>query len=523
MMKIYCGSAIIISFVGLILIWAWKLLNWAWLKPKKLEKQLREQGLNGNSYRPLYGDLKDNFKMRDEAREKPIPFTNDYITRVLPFLHQHVAKYGQNCFTWLGPVPTINITQPELIREVFTRINEFQKARTNPLIRLLVPGLVSLEGEKWAMHRKLINPAFHMEKLKLMLPAFRASVTELTDKWENSMSETGSSELDVWPDITNLTADVISRAAFGSSFEEGRRIFELLKEQTQMTIRLFQSFYIPGWKYVPTKNNRQMKKINEDIQGLLKGIIDKRKKAMDAGEAAKNDLLGILMESNIKETRLSQSHGNNKRLLMSFRDMIDECKLFYFAGQETTSVLLVWTMILLSKHQDWQMKAREEILSVFGQNLPDVDGVNHLKSVTMILYEVLRLYPPLLAVSRRIYDQDTMLCNNLCVPEGAMVSLSIYQVHHDPKLWGDDVNEFKPDRFSEGILKATKGNLSFFPFIGGPRICIGQNFALVEAKIALAMLLQRFSFELSPSYTHAPTTSVTLQPQYGAHLIVRRL
>ncbi|XP_074311196.1 cytochrome P450 72A397-like [Silene latifolia] len=523
MMKIYYGSAMIISFVGLILIWAWKLLNWAWLKPKKLENKLREQGLNGNSYRPLYGDLKDNFKMQDEARQKPIPFSNDYITRVRPFLHQHVAKYGQNCFTWLGPVPTINITQPELIREVFTRINEFQKARTNPLIRLLLPGLVSLEGEKWAMHRKLINPAFHIEKLKLMLPAFHASVTEMTDKWENSMSETGSIELDVWPDITNLTADVISRAAFGSSFEEGRRIFELLKEQTQMTIRLFQSVYIPGWKYVPTKNNRQLKKIDEDIQGLLKGIIDNRKKAMDAGEAAKNDLLGILMESNIKETQLSQSHGNNKRLLMSFRDIIDECKLFYFAGQETTSVLLVWTMILLSKHQDWQMKAREEILAAFGQNLPDVDGVNHLKTVTMILYEVLRLYPPVLSVSRRIYDQDTMLGNKLCVPEGAMVSLSIYQVHHDPKLWGDDVNEFKPDRFSEGILKATKGNLSFFPFIGGPRICIGQNFALIEAKIALAMILQRFSFELSPSYTHAPTTLITLVPQYGAHLIVRRL
>ncbi|XP_074310151.1 cytochrome P450 72A397-like [Silene latifolia] len=519
MIKEYYTSAIIISCIALILTCAWKLLNWAWLKPKKLEKKLRQQGLNGNSYKLFYGDLKETFKMRDEARQKPIPFTNDYITRVLPFLHQQVAKYGQNCFTWSGPVPVINITQPELIREVFSRMNEFPKVKKNPLARLLVPGLVRLEGEKWAMHRKLINPAFHMEKLKLMLPAFHTSVTELIGKWENSMSETSSIELDVWPDITNLTADVISRAAFGSSFEEGRRIFELLKEQTQMTVRLFQSIYIPGWKYVPTKNNRQMKKINEEIQGLLIGIINKRKKAMDGGEAAKNDLLGILMESNFKET---QSHGN-KHLAMSFRDMIDECKLFYFAGQETTSVLLVWTMILLSKHQDWQMKAREEILSAFGKNLlPDVDGVNHLKSVTMILYEVLRLYPPVLSISRRINDQDTML-GNLCVPESGMVSLSIYQVHHDPKLWGDDVNEFKPDRFSEGILNATKENLSFFPFNGGPRICIGQNFALVEAKIVLAMLLQRFSFELSPSYTHAPTTSLILYPQYGAHLIVHRL
>ncbi|KAH9611602.1 hypothetical protein KSS87_007785 [Heliosperma pusillum] len=521
MKQYYYGIAIIvISCATLILTWAWKLLNWAWFKPKKLEKKLREQGLNGNSYRPLYGDVKDTFKMRDEARKKPIPFTNDFITRLLPFLHQHVDKYGQNCFTWMGPVPVINITQPELIREVLTRMNEFRKPTTNPLIRLLAPGLVSLEGEKWAMHRKLINPAFHMEKLKLMLPAFRASVTELIDKWDNLMSETGSVEVDVWPDITNLTGDVISRAAFGSSFEEGRRIFELLKEQAQITIRLIQSVYIPGWRYVPTKNNKQMKKVDGEIQSLLKGIIDKRKKAMDDGEAAKADLLGILLESNLKEI---QSHGTrNKHLAMSFKDMIDECKLFYFAGQETTSVLLVWTMILLSKYQDWQTKAREEVMAAFGTNLPDIDGVNHLKSVTMILYEVLRLYPPVLSVSRRIYDQDTML-GNLCVPKGASVSLSIYQVHQDPKLWGDDVKEFKPDRFSEGIIKATKGNLSFFPFVGGPRICIGQNFALVEVKMAVAMLLQRFSFELSPSYTHAPTTSITLRPQYGAHLIIHRL
>ncbi|KAK9674244.1 hypothetical protein RND81_12G220500 [Saponaria officinalis] len=518
-MNQYFNSFILISITTLILTWAWKLLNWAWIKPKKLEKKLREQGLNGNSYRPLYGDLKETVKMRSEAREKPINFTNDFITRVLPFHHQHVTKYGLNCFTWLGPVPVINITQPELIREAFTRMNDFQKARLNPLIRLLIPGLVSLEGEKWAMHRKIINPAFHMEKLKLMLPAFRASVTELIEKWENLMSENGSSEIDVYPHIMDLTADVISRAAFGSSFEEGRRIFELLKEQTQITIRLIQSVYIPGWKYVPTKTNKRIKEIDNEIESVLKGIIDKRKKAMDAGEPAKDDLLGILMESNLKETEI---RGHKKGLVMSFKDMIDECKLFYFAGQETTSVLLVWTMILLSKYPDWQSKARDEVLEMFGKNLPDIDGVNHLKTVTMILNEVLRLYPPVLSVSRKVYDHDTTL-GHLTVPEGAMISLSIFEVHHDPKLWGDDVNEFKPDRFSEGILKATKGNLSFFPFIGGPRICIGQNFALIEAKMAVAMLLQRFSFELSPSYTHAPSTSITLQPQFGAHLIVRRL
>lgn len=120
--------------------------------------------------------------------------------------------------------------------------------------------------------------------------------------------------------------------------------------------------------------------MNSAIQNLLTEIIDKRKKAMEAGESPKDDLLGILMDSNFKA---SQSIGSQKQQqAMSFQDMIDECKLFYFAGQETTSVLLVWTMILLSKHQDWQTRAREEVLATFGTNQPDLEGLNRLKIVS---------------------------------------------------------------------------------------------------------------------------------------------
>ncbi|CAO2833266.1 unnamed protein product [Amaranthus hypochondriacus] len=506
--------------IGLILIvrWVWKIVNWVWFQPKNLENQLKKQGLMGNSYRFMYGDLKETFNMRNEARKNPIPFNHDFFSRIFPFLHQCLNKYGEGFYTWLGPVPVIHITDPELTREVFTKMNEFRKPKLNPLIGLLAPGLVSHEGDKWVKHRKLINPAFHMEKLKLMLPAFGTSVKEMINKWEKIVSD--SSEVDVWPYLTSLSADAISRAAFGSSFEEGRRIFELLKEQTELTLRLFQSVYVPGWRFVPTPTNKRMKEMNSEIQKLLSGIIDKRKKAMEAGEPARDDLLGILMDSSMKE---SQRFGSAKQQLgMSYQDMIDECKLFYFAGQETTSVLLVWTMILLSKYQDWQTRAREEIIATFGDNQPDFDGLQHLKIVTMILHEVLRLYPPVVSITRKVYDHEMKL-GNLIVPPGALVGLSILGTHHDPKIWGDDAKEFKPERFSEGIAKATKGNISFFPFGWGPRICIGQNFAIVEAKMALSMILQRFSFQLSPSYTHAPTTIITLQPQHGAHIILTRL
>ncbi|XP_027172967.1 cytochrome P450 CYP72A219-like [Coffea eugenioides] len=515
-------SSCLLLLLLLAVIVSWKVLNWVWFRPKKLEKRLKEQGFRGNPYKRLHGDFKDISALYTEAHSKNLSLSDDIVPRVIPEYLEAVKKYGKNTYLWFGPTPAVVIVDPNLMKEITQKVDVFPKPRLNAITKLLVQGVVTYEGEKWAKHRKLLNPAFHVEKLKLMLPAFYKSASEMVTKWENVVSPKGLAEVDVWPNLQALTSDAISRTAFGSNYEEGRRIFELQREQTEHLMQLARSVYIniPGYRFLPTKRSRRMKQIAREVNGSVREMINTRRKAMRAGEAGSDDLLGLMLQSNSQEI---EKHGN-KDSGMTTEEIVDECKLFYFAGQETTSALLVWTMVLLCRYPEWQARAREEVLQQFGTKDPDFDGLNHLKIVTMILHEVLRLCPPLATMSRRTIEETKL--GNLTLPAGVQITLPIMLMHHDPDIWGEDVKQFKPERFAEGVSHATKGQVAYFPFSWGPRTCIGQNFAMLEAKLAMSMILQRFSFELSPSYTHAPRTGTAIsliQPQYGAHLILQKI
>ncbi|KAF5798413.1 putative 11-oxo-beta-amyrin 30-oxidase [Helianthus annuus] len=513
-------NTLAISCAIVVILCTWKMVNILWLRPKKLEKFLMNQGLNGNKYKFWFGDMKELAMVSKQSKSMQINIDDGtgVLAHTGAFNLQSMQKYGRCYITWMGWNPRVTIIDPDLIKDVLTKLNDFRKGRSNPFLKFITTGVVTMEGDQWVKHRRLINPAFHVEKLKNMVPAFHLSCSEMLGKWENLVSSNGSCELDVWPHLQALTSDVISRTAFGSSYEEGIRIFELIREQSKLVMEALRSPYFLGSRFLPTKRNRRMKAIDKEVKLSIRHIIDNRLNAMKAGEGSNNeDLLGLMLESNIKEVDQYQ----NKNHGMTIKEVIEECKLFYFAGQETTASLLVWTMILLSRHQDWQSRAREEVLNVIGDKDIDADKLNHLKVVNMILYEVLRLYPPVIGLFRKV-DKDITL-GGFSLPSGIQIGLSFMLIHYDEQFWGSDAKKFNPDRFSEGISKATKNQGAYFPFGWGPRICLGQNFALLEAKITLAMILQRFSFEFSPSYVHAPNIILTLQPKYGAHLIFHKI
>nr|QNL13418.1 CYP72A730 [Camptotheca acuminata] len=510
-------KSITASLAVVFLVYFWRALNWAWFKPKMIEKRLRQQGFNGNPYRLLVGDLKESSMMLKETMSKPIPVSQDIVQRLMPHVVKTIETYGKNSFTWMGRMPRVHIMQPELIKYILVNHTDFRKNHhaSNPMTKFLLTGIGSLEGDKWAKHRRIISPSFHPEKLKTMLPTFYESYDELLSKWERECSTKGSVEVDVYATFDTVTSDVISRIAFGSSYREGERIFILLKELIDLTVDVMRSVYVPGWSLFPSKTNQRIRKVDREIQEGLSNIINSR---MKTGEPFGNDLLGTLLESNLSEI---ERLGNKKNAGMSIDDVISECKVFSFVGQETTGILLTWTCVLLSTHSEWQERAREEIFQVFGNGKLDFDRVQGLKIVPMILYEVLRLYPPVIELTKVTYEEQKL--GNLTIPAGVQLMMPSILLHRDKEMWGDDATEFNPGRFAEGVSKAVKSPFFFIPFSRGPRICLGQNFALLQAKMALTMILQRFSFDLSPTYAHAPLTSLTLQPQHGVQVIFRKL
>ncbi|PON79761.1 Cytochrome P450, E-class, group I [Parasponia andersonii] len=222
-------------------------------------------------------------------------------------------------------------------------------------------------------------------------------------------------------------------------------------------------------KFFKTKDEIESKLLQLEVRNCMIEIIKKREyKVMNGGEGSYgSDFLGVLIKAH-------NDADNNQ--IISVDDLVHECKTFYVAGQETTNTLLAWTVYLLAIHTDWQEETRKEVLNLSGQEKPNPGGISKLKTMSMIMNESLRLYPPVIGILRKA-ERETLI-----LPANLQVYMPNLALHHDPQIWGADVHVFKPERFSEGISKATNNNVAaFFPFGIEPRNCVGMNFASTKA------------------------------------------
>ncbi|KAF8728795.1 hypothetical protein HU200_018074 [Digitaria exilis] len=505
-------------------VWDYAVVRLLW-RPRAVAAAFRAQGVRGPPYRFLTGSNGDVRRMKAEADGEVLDVgDHDYLRRVVPHFLAWKEQYGGPFLFWFGPQPRICLLDYELVRQVlWNKSGHFVKTDAHPtILAMLGKGLVLVEGPDWVRHRRVVNPAFAMDKLKMMTTTMVSCAGHLIKEWEQLVSNNGNKEAEVElnRNFQELTADVIFRTAFGSSYKEGKQVFHTQKQLLAVAMATLLNVQLPG--YLPTKTNRLKWTLEKKLKNTLTTIIQTR--LASKGNGYGDDLLGAMLEACFvteQEASIPTEHGGKKQLSLSMDEIIHECKTFFFAGHETTALLLTWTVFLLSVYPEWQERLRKEVLRECGKENPSGDNLGKLKEMTMVLLETLRLYSPAVFTQRK--TTTDMAVGEIKIPQGFGIVIPFAIMHRDKTIWGDDADEFNPLRFQNGVTKAAKVPHALLAFSIGPRSCIGQNFAMMEAKSVLAVILQKFSFTLSPDYVHAPVDLLTLQPKFGLPVVLKPL
>ncbi|XP_004294853.1 PREDICTED: cytochrome P450 714C2-like [Fragaria vesca subsp. vesca] len=511
--RMLASTVALIGFVALLV----RLYKALVAEPKRLRSLLAKQGITGPPQALLLGNISEIKKARGSngiakapSSEAPI-ISHNLGATIFPFFEKWRKQFGDVFVFGLGTTQILYVIKPEAVREITTCTSldlgkpTYQFKERGPL---LGQGILTSNGPSWAHQRKVMAPELYMEKVKGMINLITDSSNTLVNLW-NSKIEAGKGVADIKidNDLRGFSGDVISRACFGSSYTKGVQIFDKLRQlQEAMGRKLFVSA-VPGIRHIPTKSNREEWALEKDVAKLILQLVKERHAA-----GHEKDLLQMILEG-AKASDLSQEATD--------RFIVDNCKNIYLAGYETTATSATWSLMLLAANPEWQERVRAEVLQVCQGRVPDADMLRKMKQLTMVIHESLRLYPPVTIMSREAFKD--MKFGDFHVPKSVNVWTSVVTIHTDPEIWGPDAYDFKPDRFANGITGACKLPYLYMPFGVGPRVCLGQNLAMFELKVVIALIVTNFSFKLSPNYSHEPAQKLVIEAEKGVDLVMKKL
>jgi cytochrome P450 len=459
--------------------------------------------------------VSDNAEER-AVRELPGPRGTPLLGTIGPFLgrdllrpfHRFVAEYGP-LFQVRLPLGhrLVMVAHPDAVERVLRsgRDNYVKGSAYDGARLLLGNGLVTSEGALWRRQRELANPAFRAAKLQQYLATMADCTEQLLADWSAAAP---IQALDIQGEMTRLTLAIVGRTLFGLdlSRQSDRAAAAFGAALVAIGRRGPGNLQVPLW--VPTPGNLRFQRTLHELDALVFEVIARFR----AGEApdADSTLLGAYLESRSPVTGLG----------MGDRQLRDEVITLYLAGHETTASLLSWTLYLLGRHPDIQARVRAEIDALMPGGLPSLEQLKSLQYMSQVVHEVLRLYPPAWTVARNAVAEDEVM--RYRVPAGAIVMISPYFAHRQAEFWPQP-ERFDPERFTPAAV-AARHPFAYFPFSLGPRICIGMQFSLYEARLVLSMLLKRFEIHSTGGAQVGTCAAGTLRPA-GAlrvRLVARR-
>jgi len=422
------------------------------------------------------------------------------------------ARYGDVARFRVGPRTVHLISHPDLAQEVLVKQKEIFFKIQEGTDKKIGLGLVLGEGlltnrdhDSWFTRRRMLQPVFHRRRIVTMADEMVAAGRKMLSRWEEIYASEGV--FDVHEEMMRVTLDVINRTMFGADVtREAGRVGTAMTVLTRYAFaQAGNPFSVPPW--VPTRRNQEFHRALETIDSVVLDLIRARQAARSSGEQLRGDLLDMLLDAEDAET------GEH----MTDQEVLDEVKTIFAAGHETTANALTWTWLLLSEHPEVGEKLVAELDTVLGGRAPDLADVPNLHFTRQVFDEALRLYPPVPALVRRVVRPSIL--GGYEIPVGSRALISIYNIHRHPQFW-EEPNRFEPERFSPE-QRASDHDLAYIPFGAGQHKCIGNNLALMEGPLLLAMIAQRYELDLEPGRPVEREVAVTMRPKEGVYVRLR--